>query len=177
MHGGNVRLRWLPALCRGLSPRARGELSISTSSLPLSRTIPACTGGTRPSCLSFQLPSDYPRVHGGNFSLRALFLSVQGLSPRARGEPKSRYADKGGRRTIPACTGGTLTLRVRVIINRDYPRVHGGNNNLPNVELAFLGLSPRARGELRFSSLASPASRTIPACTGGTYISLRSRPL
>ena len=107
VHGGNLHLHFLLSFSLGLSPRARGERSIHSPYRLAQGTIPACTGGTYQSSAASTCVGDYPRVHGGNLVPGSVSQATVGLSPRARGERQSQSASERGKRTIPACTGGT----------------------------------------------------------------------
>ena len=94
----------------GLSPRARGNLLHSLDDTQISGTIPACAG--EPGNRSAWKPSDwdYPRVRGGTFVQRISRGLDEGLSPRARGNPKVDDAEPLASGTIPACAGEPITM-------------------------------------------------------------------
>ena len=89
----------------GLSPRVRGNRDAEQQHNALHRSIPACAGepgaggGGRG---HFQV---YPRVCGGTFRGQSLDGSVQGLSPRVRGNLADAVELLGAVRSIPACAG------------------------------------------------------------------------
>ena len=51
-----------------------------------------------------------------------------------------------------------------------YPRVCGGNNMIPEIWHARLGLSPRVRGKLNAARAGKRIEGSIPACAGETPI-------
>ena len=101
VYGGTARRATLGASAVGLSPRVRGNPSVSRRVLNRHRSIPACTGEPL-------RPPVYPRVYGGTGELLASITSREGLSPRVRGNPP--YSPR-------------LGARARV-----YPRVYGGTS-------------------------------------------------
>ena len=105
VYGGTARRATLGASAVGLSPRVRGNPSVSRRVLNRHRSIPACTG--EPLRLISRTASRkvYPRVYGGTGELLASITSREGLSPRVRGNPP--YSPRLGARrgSIPACTG------------------------------------------------------------------------
>ena len=70
---------------RGLSPRVRGNQVGHGQPLHFPRSIPACTGEPGSQAIAGAVPRVYPRVYGGTMPRRWVFLSVNGLSPRVRG--------------------------------------------------------------------------------------------
>ena len=89
----------------GLSPRVRGnQVSVATEQTS-GRSIPACAGEpTRPSTQHYQRWV-YPRVCGGTSVAALSGLSMNGLSPRVRGNLESRSRVCQHQRSIPACAG------------------------------------------------------------------------
>ena len=79
--GWRVRLR---GGHRGLSPRVRGNRVAIRCRLPMRRSIPACAGELTGKA-SGGVKGVYPRVCGGTEPRLGLFLGVEGLSPRVRG--------------------------------------------------------------------------------------------
>ena len=70
---------------QGLSPRVRGNQSPTRGGFPWRGSIPACAG--EPSilfCNDF-IGKVYPRVCGGTATIRSALWTMEGLSPRVRG--------------------------------------------------------------------------------------------
>ena len=89
-----------------------------------------------------------------------------GLSPRVRGNPDDAGGGDGQHRSIPACTGEPPLAAPRRAGQAVYPRVYGGTAVLGADRSAYLGLSPRVRGNRQGSNAMALYSRSIPACTG-----------
>ena len=71
----------------GLSPRGRGKLGTLLAAKASGGSIPAWAGETAaPQCWRNSV-AVYPRVGGGNDSLRPSHDYRTGLSPRGRGKP------------------------------------------------------------------------------------------
>ena len=166
MCGGTAQYQDNRGQREGLSPRVRGNpRSLSRMAQSL-RSIPACAGEPRFAALVLTEGRVYPRVCGGTVITTPPLTSVVGLSPRVRGNPQSfgNGLPSGG--SIPACAGEPLPLPGRNHQARVYPRVCGGTETDDMTTLAFVGLSPRVRGNRIQLAQAGGQHRSIPACAG-----------
>ena len=151
---------------RGLSPRVRGNRAPPPSLAVRSRSIPACAGEPRPGhppCLRAWV---YPRVCGGTSCLCSTAHSQHGLSPRVRGNRKSRTNARRLTRSIPACAGEPALPSARPLRYPVYPRVCGGTDKYVASGMPAEGLSPRVRGNPHLTPPSSARTRSIPACAG-----------
>jgi len=73
-------------------------------------------------------------------------------------------------RSIPACAGETRHCLPSTYSAGVYPRVCGGNCQMPAVRPYIRGLSPRVRGKPYQTGSGSSESGSIPACAGETYL-------
>ena len=113
VYGGTSCNRMCAKGLHGLSPRVRGNPLRPNPDHKGPRSIPACTG--EPSCPRSDPARRrvYPRVYGGTrWSFRS-GPSSPGLSPRVRGNPKTRIDLIVNSRSIPACTGEPQTAWCR----------------------------------------------------------------
>ena len=111
--GGTCSLPMPSGVCRGLSPRVRGNLNHVRISKSQHGSIPACAGEPLVPSPSGPRTQVYPRVCGGTvFTFRFLF-PMMGLSPRVRGNriQTDRVNATGG--SIPACAGEPGGSRTR----------------------------------------------------------------
>ena len=69
-------------------------------------------------------------------------------------------------RSIPACAGEPTPLVENPSHGRVYPRVCGGTGRATIPRWAVPGLSPRVRGNRRYSPACLDCPRSIPACAG-----------
>ena len=92
-----------------------------------------------------------------------------GLSPRARGNPNGRIRAHSISRSIPACAGEPLPCTWWWAASKVYPRVRGGTEDVGIELVRALGLSPRARGNLRRRGRRT-ISRVYPRVRGGTSV-------
>ena len=125
--GGN---RWTPRPMFpswGLSPRVRGKPAAARPTRNFFGSIPACAGETRTAMNRQRHTTVYPRVCGGNPRAGSAGLGGRGLSPRVRGKQAMATPDSGGRRSIPACAGETISGIISPRLLQVYPRVCGGN--------------------------------------------------
>ena len=153
---------------------------------PPIRSIPACAGEP-PTAESWRARAVvYPRVCGGTAAIRRTRNQAPGLSPRVRGNPRTRLSKRrrpglsprvrgnleGGRirgnhaGSIPACAGEPAHAyrpRSRLQV---YPRVCGGTADDATLLAVIPGLSPRVRGNLSVGQAGGPCLRSIPACAG-----------
>ena len=89
-----------------------------------------------------------------------------GSSPRVRGTPGPRLADRHGDRFIPACAGNAGTSWRWLPQRPVHPRVCGERDfTHSSVSLVF-GSSPRVRGTRGRRGCIPPIQRFIPACAG-----------
>ena len=151
--------------------------------MPL-RSIPAHTGEPRMTSHSHSLLSDmvYPRAYGGTHLAAPpdsyLRISVNGLSPRIRGNPDYcvRSASTGGSRSIPAHTGEPAATLPKLPERpcKVYPRAYGGTCIVKARLLHgnVVGLSPRIRGNPCPQPIVGGLSfsRVYPRAYGGTHV-------
>ncbi len=130
------------------------------------RSIPACTGKPNGKVSSIVLLGVYPRVYGETRTAFCESPLQKGLSPRVRGNPRSKRSRYTARRSIPACTGKPHVKLVIIFSPEVYPRVYGETENIPLRSVFSPGLSPRVRGNRFLSQEQDEVSRSIPACTG-----------
>ena len=164
--GGTYRYAELGTTGQGLSPRMRGNHAGGLHGAVSGGSIPAYAGEPADGCSPRLTAAVYPRVCGGTrFSCQSP-MCVRGLSPRMRGNLRSRSDARFSRGSIPAYAGEPSVPPHRRRIRRVYPRVCGGTGFIPRVQGSRRGLSPRMRGNLR--TAASPVSvmRSIPAYAG-----------
>ena len=154
-------------LCRGLSPRVRGDLSKVDGLTALQGSIPACAGGPNGSRTLPAAKTVYPRVCGGTDLVIFDTETTGGLSPRVRGDPFHEAARPYPPRSIPACAGGPLTVHMDSSQGGVYPRVCGGTLSAILRIAAIIGLSPRVRGDHRRHARHVDCDGSIPACAGG----------
>ena len=95
--------------------------------------------------------------------------SVEGLSPRVRGNLRSRQSPLHYSGPIPACAGQPLGNSVIHRVRRAYPRVCGATEKDLQAAAKLQGLSPRVRGNLTAGTAQEPISGPIPACAGQPY--------
>ena len=74
----------------GLSPRVRGNQLNIRSDYNYPRSIPACTGEPSSRFARMVLSWVYPRVYGGTLVAGAIQIGTAGLSPRVRGNLRTR---------------------------------------------------------------------------------------
>ena len=89
----------------GLSPRVRGNRHVVPVHAQDFRSIPACTGEPRRVAPCSGGHRVYPRVYGGTPASPHCTLTLEGLSPRVRGNRQRPQHDSRARGSIPACTG------------------------------------------------------------------------
>ena len=149
----------IPACARGNRPDAVGAAVRAGS-------IPACAGEPEVSRRIRCQRRVYPRVCGGTAPWKMARPTRWGLSPRVRGNQRLGAEAGRLRRSIPACAGEPGQAAPDGRCNRVYPRVCGGTaGGLPKTERGP-GLSPRVRGNPKYSGTEATDARSIPACAG-----------
>ena len=118
----------------GLSPRVRGNPSVTPNSGALSGSIPACAGEPRYRLSAAGRRRVYPRVCGGTFVDDDGHIGLWGLSPRVRGNQLAGQRTPEPSGSIPACAGEPCGRGIGALMPGVYPRVCGGTKRL--------GLSP-----------------------------------
>ena len=151
---------------QGLSPRVRGNLLSDIHMCAAEGSIPACAGEPFPLPRRRHSREVYPRVCGGTVNMRAMLISVSGLSPRVRGNRPTTRRSKRCSRSIPACAGEPACTLWRMIKARVYPRVCGGTSLSRRGIGCPTGLSPRVRGNQLQYQPPVVRRRSIPACAG-----------
>ncbi len=150
----------------GLSPRVRGNRSISSSRTSSNGSIPACAGEpSRTRCRPLWR-SVYPRVCGGTTVEKRFPIREAGLSPRVRGNRRPAETAWQYPRSIPACAGEPRAPCPSSRGAPVYPRVCGGTLAWPDEPHLDKGLSPRVRGNPEDPSIELLPHGSIPACAG-----------
>ncbi len=108
----------------------------------------------------------YPRERGGTILCLGRLHFVEGLSPRARGNPSMAHAGSASARPIPASAGEPPERGGIVHCREAYPRERGGTFRPVNQHAWWRGLSPRARGNHGQDILHALADGPIPASAG-----------
>ena len=154
----------------GLSPRVRGNLRGSIVRRYYPRSIPASAGEPYESVISRRWTVVYPRECGGTRAYTAANRRFPGLSPRVRGNHRTRPLGQANHRSIPASAGEPSQCAV---INRHHcglsPRVRG---NRPGPRRwGFSGWSiPASAGEPPSLMFAPGSARVYPRECGGTAV-------
>ena len=149
--GGGTKWPYRPtARPAGLSPRGRGNPVLYAVGTGLPGSIPAWAGEPCGRQLCMIARRVYPRVGGGTGKALVRDDVDGGLSPRGRGNPRSKSLSPGWAGSIPAWAGEPLPLLREILSARVYPRVGGGTYIGASVSSYARGLSPRGRGNPPF---------------------------
>ena len=169
--GGTECAAFGPSVDCGLSPRLRGNRMRRPQRQGLQRSIPAPAGEPGPSPGRSDRHPVYPRACGGTGSGRARIATLNGLSPRLRGNlfGVQDHADAAG--SIPAPAGEPSTPTAPVFVLSVYPRACGGTAGGRMSSRTCKGLSPRLRGNpirtggrrIFAGSIPAPAGEPQPA--------------
>ncbi len=108
----------------------------------------------------------YPRAGGGTCTPPVPTYSVDGLSPRGRGNRPGEAHIAGQRRSIPARAGQPTSPASRARSTAVYPRACGATARRRARGLSVSGLSPRVRGNRRKAALHVSRQGSIPARAG-----------
>ena len=98
-------LHWRRMQPPGLSPRVRGNQPTGLCGGYSLGSIPACAGEPGVPTLTRSGWKVYPRVCGGTYEMWTSLYSVDGLSPRVRGNHELRGYRQTAKGSIPACAG------------------------------------------------------------------------
>ena len=164
--GGTCASRPSSPARSGLSPRVRGNPREDAVVVDSQGSIPACAGEPMHRELSRIATRVYPRVCGGTMSCPPVVPTSQGLSPRVRGNRIALLADQQAGRSIPACAGEPPRAPAPGTCPWVYPRVCGGTQLPRKAKYMTAGLSPRVRGNRRFTGSRAGRRGSIPACAG-----------
>ena len=155
-----------PESASGLSPRVRGNQSDHPHVRASAGSIPACAGEPPAPKPGRSIPRVYPRVCGGTIPPLTTSTASPGLSPRVRGNRRTRHPAPVSAGSIPACAGEPSPGGPCRSCWPVYPRVCGGTIVGSWDSRAVTGLSPRVRGNRSAKQRASSSRRSIPACAG-----------
>ena len=152
--------------CRGLSPRARGNLGDACVPCRVFGSIPTCAGKPAAGRANSRGRRVYPHVRGETDIPGLQAATDQGLSPRARGNLIRPLAQRSVRGSIPTCAGKPAPTAATPSPIGVYPHVRG-ETGADHVEFrAVQGLSPRARGNRSGRPVRRFRSGSIPTCAG-----------
>ena len=146
--GGTRQCRHHLRRASGLSPRGRGNPGHLPSNGLHPGSIPAWAGEPGSGEASYSAFWVYPRVGGGTSEQWEDRMSLDGLSPRGRGNQILHPAHQGRLGSIPAWAGEPVGEGYHRIGYTVYPRVGGGTVIGSPVCASVYGLSPRGRGNL-----------------------------
>ena len=168
--GENLRMRGLPFVDWGSSPRMRGKPHKRGLCHLGCRLIPAHAGKTRWSRSDLSTPWAHPRACGENADLLTQYLPNAGSSPRMRGKRPLWRSGTLSTGLIPAHAGKTPSFPGKPLQPRAHPRACGENQRSETTLRVKPGSSPRMRGK-RLSVLAHTSTyRLIPAHAGKTCV-------
>ncbi len=136
------------AMCtrRGLSPLARGTVTVRGSTLDPHRFIPARAGNSQPGDDLLIYWTVYPRSRGEQTEYLGKARETGGLSPLARGTGHGCHRLHICDRFIPARAGNSSSTLNSSISTAVYPRSRGEQNSRQREQRTRRGLSPLARG-------------------------------
>ena len=136
-------------------------------------SIPACAGEPISCRATAPATAVYPRVCGGTEAFGVMAETMNGLSPRVRGNRGEDDWRVACLRSIPACAGEPELPDVKNRGRRVYPRVCGGTIYWVRFDGLERGLSPRVRGNLGVSAARVCGPGSIPACAGEPRLAAR----
>ena len=151
---------------QGLSPRLRGNQTAAKSAMPSAGSIPAPAGEPTVKPAHRCSGRVYPRACGGTGDVLLYQLSLNGLSPRLRGNRGGVQEAEQPRRSIPAPAGEPLPSAGSPSRRSVYPRACGGTLTGPRPNLDIVGLSPRLRGNPARHHPGRQVEGSIPAPAG-----------
>ena len=164
--GGTPSFPPTPTPALGLSPRERGNPGLRWAWELTWGSIPARAGEPSGSPRPTGSAGVYPRASGGTVGSGNSAPSINGLSPRERGNRLGRRNAPEPVGSIPA-RAGEPPLRLRPLgASPVYPRASGGTSPATSSAQSGRGLSPRERGN--HCRLHDPVgvTRSIPARAG-----------
>ena len=124
--GGTTSRRAKAFTAQGLSPRVRGNPYQYRIATVRTGSIPACAGEPAQRWTPCDCWGVYPRVCGGTPFAHHALTSVEGLSPRVRGNRPGGHRNGGSHGSIPACAGEPFNNLTAGTTYTVYPRVCGG---------------------------------------------------
>ena len=164
--GGTRPRRWKGGMDSGLSPRVRGNRSLTAQEREAARSIPASAGEPLLRERICRHDKVYPRECGGTSSSISSSRNVVGLSPRVRGNRGCLCYLFLVCRSIPASAGEPRQSYHHHKTPTVYPRECGGTIWVENNRQDAYGLSPRVRGNPSYRKGGRILSWSIPASAG-----------
>ncbi len=134
----------------------------------LTRFIPAGAGNTRRMIDEVKIQAVYPRWRGEHRERLRSQCVLYGLSPLARGTPRTASQPVRPVRFIPAGAGNTARWLPTTGQPSVYPRWRGEHVLIAVVTVGICGLSPLARGTPHQNPPENAHPRFIPAGAGNT---------
>ncbi len=129
--GGNDVLHVFKGAKAGVSPRVRGNPSVTVSANRHQRSIPARTGEPSTSIAVISRNMVYPRAYGGTLLFCGCPPPIAGLSPRVRANPYRHGERDASHRSIPARMGEPLADLPATRYDQVDPRAYGGTRASP----------------------------------------------
>ena len=150
----------------GLSPRVRGNPGRKDRKARLAGSIPAGAGEPWTGAAVAGSRWVYPRGCGGTLPSRIPSMSLNGLSPRVRGNLALDLQERSLNGSIPAGAGEPRPRACPACGTEVYPRGCGGTVSRTFSRGSWTGLSPRVRGNHWRSEARSRLGGSIPAGAG-----------
>ena len=164
--GEQVFNLFIQSTIAGSSPRGRGTVSLTSTSIVLLRIIPAWAGNSARRPRRTEASPDHPRVGGEQASFGKTSANRAGSSPRGRGTVVVVLAMHLPRRIIPAWAGNSAGHNFALSHRPDHPRVGGEQALVPASVSGNYGSSPRGRGTVVEPVVDADWIRIIPAWAG-----------
>ena len=164
--GGTERRQRRRSCRQGLSPRVRGNPTATPVPTATPGSIPARAGEPNMGSVNRAPLPVYPRACGGTSTPRSWAITLYGLSPRVRGNPRGLRCDDAPPGSIPARAGEPGIRSAAPDQEKVYPRACGGTERLIWTVFPPHGLSPRVRGNRQPEGHSHCRRGSIPARAG-----------
>ena len=139
------------------------------TAIHMRRFIPAHAGNTLVGFLYLLINPVHPRSRGEHASAACATCAVHGSSPLTRGTLGSSPTSPRSQRFIPAHAGNTFDCELPEPKTPVHPRSRGEHNSEEETMQTMTGSSPLTRGTRPVSIALNAVTRFIPAHAGNTY--------
>ena len=147
----------------GPSPRVRGGPLLLRDGAWRAGSIPARAGRTIASRAFSRPCGAYPRARGAELPAGVGQRDPNGVSPRARGGAQGQARRTPDNRRIPARAGRSRPASALPSVRGAYPRACGAERGTRKDAWRAQGVSPRARGGVRWEVDSDAVPGRIPA--------------
>ncbi len=150
----------------GSPPHGRGKVEKRISEYQQARITPAWAGKSIQRHTACSAVQDHPRMGGEKGSMLSNLPVSSGSPPHGRGKVMQVCIATGLRGITPAWAGKRILTKVRIVSDKDHPRMGGEKPSSKPPWIPWTGSPPHGRGKGLWMPCPLPLPGITPAWAG-----------